>query len=280
MAEEWSRASTDDGQTFVFADEGEGPLVVLWHGYPDTPNNWGAAAKALNEAGFRTVRPWLRGYHPETVVEGRPYDAPAISRDPIALLDALGADDAIIVGHDWGAALTYGAATVAPERVRAIVTVAIPHTSLLPRDPGTVWGARHFFALKMPWAEAATRRGNFAYLDTLYKRWAPNWAGPVRDQALAHVKECFADESNLRGATDYYRGLSFKPIPELSKVPAVRGLVVGGTVDVAPPEPFVKTGELLADGSESLIVDGAGHWPHREGEDEFTKALLRFVGGL
>lgn len=277
MAQEWSRATTDDGQTFVYADEGEGPLVVLLHGYPDTPFGWASAASVLSGAGFRTVRPWLRGYHPDTVVEGRPYDALTIARDPAALLDAIGADNAILVGHDWGAAITWGAATVTPERFRAIVPVAIPHNSLLPRSLGTLFGARHFFALKMPGADSAVRRRNFAYLDRLYSRWAPDWSGPDRDRALADVKEAFADEAALKGAGDYYRALSFKPIPEYEKLPDVRGLVVGGTEDIVPPGPFIKSAERLADGSKSLIIEGAGHWPHREGEAEFNEALLAFV---
>ncbi len=62
--------------------------------------------------------------------------------------------------------------------------------------------------------------------------------------------------------------------------PAVRGLVVGGTVDIVKLEIFEQTPELLGPGSESLIVGGAGHWPHREGEDDFIAALLSFLGRL
>ncbi|MGI8462405.1 MAG: alpha/beta fold hydrolase [Solirubrobacterales bacterium] len=280
MTEQWSRAATADGQQFVFADEGDGPLVILLHGYPDTPHGWERSAAALAEAGFRAVRPWLRGYHPDTLVEGRGYDALTIAGDPVALLDALGEEQAILVGHDWGAALTYGAATIAPDRVRAIVPIAIPHPTQLPRDPATLWGARHFLALKMPWAEAAVRRGDFHYVETLYSRWAPNWSGPEREQCIANAKACFAEPSSLSGSLDYYRSLAPKPPAEFLTPPAVRGLVVGGTVDIVKPEIFEQTPELLGPGSESLIVGGAGHWPHREGEDEFIAALLSFLGRL
>ena len=133
-------------------------------------------------------RPWLRGYHPETIVESRPYDLVTIGSDPIAFLDALGEREAILVGHDWGAAIVYGAATLHPDRVRAIVPIAIPHPALLPRNPSTLWGARHFLALKMPWAEGAVRRADFAYLERLYRRWSPSWAGAARDRSLAASK--------------------------------------------------------------------------------------------
>lgn len=280
MSLEFSRASAADGQKFVFADEGSGPLVILLHGFPDTPYGWDRIAPALAAAGYRVVRPWLHGYHPETIIEGRGYDALAIAADPIALLDALGEKEAILVGHDWGAGITYGAAALAPERWRAIVPIAIPHPRLLPRSPQMLWKARHFFALKMPWAEAAARRGDFGYVDTLYKRWAPSWSGEGRDHSLAEVKRCFTDERSFSGALDYYRAWKPKLEPELAKPPAVRCLVVGGTDDIPPASTFEQTAEIMGPGSEALIVDGAGHWPHREDEDGFIAALIRFCGEI
>ncbi|MGH2925975.1 MAG: alpha/beta hydrolase [Solirubrobacterales bacterium] len=278
MADQWTRVAADDGRVFVFADSGQGPLIVLLHGFPDTPSGWERIAAGLADAGYRAVRPWLRGYHPDTIVEGRPYDAVTVGSDPIAFLDALGERDAILVGHDWGASIVYSAATLHPDRVRAIVPVGIPHPSLLPRDPSTLWAARHFLSLKMPWAERAVRRGDFAYLDTLYRRWAPNWIGEARDRSLADVKRAFADQRSLSGALGYYRALSMRPAPELARPPAIRGLVVGGTTDILDPELYRRTAGLLGAGSDTLIVEGAGHWPHREGEDEFLARLIEFAG--
>jgi pimeloyl-ACP methyl ester carboxylesterase len=250
---------------------------VFLHGFPDTPHGWDRIATAVAAAGYRTIRPWLRGYHPDTLVAGRGYDAMTTAHDPVELLDALGVDRAVLVGHDWGAAVTYGASSVAPERFRAIVPIAIPHPSLLPRDPGTLLAARHFAGFKMPWAEAMTRRHDFGYLDTLYKRWAPNWSGPQKDECLRNVKQCFREPTSLTGAIAYYRALSPKAPRELARPADVRALVVGGTDDIVPAELFAKTAERLADGSESLVVEGAGHWPHREGEDEFTAKLISFL---
>jgi pimeloyl-ACP methyl ester carboxylesterase len=278
MAQEWSRIAADDGQGFVFAETGEGPLVILLHGFPDTPHGWERIAAGLADAGYRAVRPWLRGYHPDTIVEGRGYDPVTIGSDPIAFLDALGEREAILVGHDWGASMVYGAATLHPDRVRAIVPIGIPHPSLLPRDPRTLWAARHFLSLKMPWAERTVRRADFAYLDTLYGRWAPNWAGPARERSLADAKDAFSDERSLSGALDYYRALSPRTPPELARPPSARGLVVGGTTDILDPDLYERTVSLLGVGSDSLIVEGAGHWPHREDEEAFLTRLISFVG--
>jgi pimeloyl-ACP methyl ester carboxylesterase len=274
---DWSGATAPSGQRFVFAESGDGPLVVFLHGFPDTPHGWDRIATAVAAAGYRTIRPWLRGYHPDTLVAGRGYDPLTTAHDPVDLLDALGVDRAVLVGHDWGAGVTYGASSVAPERFRAIVPIAIPHPSLLPRDPGTLWAARHFAGFKMPWAEAMTRRNDFAYLDTLYKRWAPNWDGPLRDESLRGVKECFREPTSLTGAIAYYRALSARMPRELARPADVRALVVGGTEDIVPGELFAKTAERMADGSESFVIERAGHWPHREGEDEFIAKLISFL---
>ena len=274
---DWSRATAASGQRFVFRESGEGPAVVFLHGFPDTPHGWDRIATAVAAAGYRTVRPWLRGYHPDTLVAGRGYDPVTTAYDPVELLDALDIDRATLVGHDWGAGVTYGAASVAPERFRAVVPIAIPHPSLLPRDPGTLWAARHFAGFKMPWAEAMTRRNDFGYLDTLYKRWAPNWGGPLRDECLRNVKQCFREPTSLNGAIAYYRALSPKTPRELARPADVRALVVGGTDDIVPAELFGKTAERMADGSESFLVDGAGHWPHREAEDQFIAKLISFL---
>ena len=276
--DEWQRAQNDDGQTFVFADEGEGPLVVLLHGFPDTPHGWAPAAKALNAAGYRTVRPWLRGYHPETLVPGRGYDEISTAHDAIGLLDALGERRALIVGHDWGALIAYAAANLEPERLIAIVAVGLPHFSLFPRNAGLAWGARHFFVHRIPGIERFVRRNEFAYLDHLYSRWAPAWRGAARDACLTEAKRCFSDPRNLSGALDYYRGFSLNPPAAIAEPPKARGLVVGGTTD--SPGPLYKATAAEMGDAEALICEGSGHWPHREAEATFHEALISFAGGL
>jgi pimeloyl-ACP methyl ester carboxylesterase len=279
MADEWSRAEGGDGQAFVFAEAGEGPPVLLMHGFPDTPHGWERIAAAVAESGRRAVRPWLRGYHPETIVPGRPYDVVTLGRDPLALLDALGERDAVLVGHDWGAVLAYSAATQAPERVRAIVPIAFPHPADLPRNPATLWDARHFVGLNMPLAERRVRRSGFAYFDRVYRRWAPAWRGPERDASLAAAKRALSDPRTLHEALSYYRAARQRPSPDLRRHPPVPGLVVAGTTDLDPGV-YRGTAERLAAGSDCLIAEGAGHWPHREREDEFIARLLSYLRGV
>jgi pimeloyl-ACP methyl ester carboxylesterase len=268
------------GQPFVVSQRGEGPDIVLVHGFPDTPHSYEALQDALVAAGWRVTVPWLRGYHLATIVPGRPYDFETIGRDGLALLDAIGAQQAVFVGHDWGALMAFVLATLAPERVRGLVTIAIPHPSLLQRSPASLYRARHFLALKLPWAQASTRRGDFAYLDRLYARWAPNWSGPAREQSLAEVKRALAEPAALKGAIDYYRALPLGGSKLLEHAPAVPNLAVGGTADLVPAELYRASAELFPAPSRALIVEGAGHWPHREDEAAVVPEIVRFAAEL
>jgi pimeloyl-ACP methyl ester carboxylesterase len=271
------RSAAVDGQSFLFTDSGSGPPVVLFHGFPDTPAGWSGTRGALNGAGYRTIVPYLRGYRPETLVPGRGYGGREIGEDAICLLDAIGIDRAVLVGHDWGASVVYRAAALAPERVRAICGVAIPHPRLLKPSPALAWRARHFLTLRLPTGKWLASRHDFAYIDTLIGRWAPNWSGPERDDCLREVKRCFADPRVLDAALAYYREASRREeVPRLSQ-PA---LIVGGTDDIIDEEAFTRSPEAFDGPCDVLMVDGAGHWPHREAGATFDRRLLAFLADL
>lgn len=268
-------------QSHVVSQTGDGPDVVLLHGFPDTPPSWTELERALVAAGWRVTVPWLRGYHPDTIVPGRPFDAETLGHDALALMDAIGAQRAVLVGHDWGALIAYSAAALAPERIGAIVAIAIPHPSVLKRTPASLWAVRHFFALKLPRAADRVRRHDFAYLDELYTRWAPDWSGAEREQSLERVKQAFASPQVLEGALDYYRAIPLAGRPALlDRTPAVPGLIVGANHDLVAPELFEQTAALMPSPSRALIVDGAGHWPHRERADIVLGETVEFLSGL
>ena len=148
------------------------------------------------------------------------------------------------------------------------------------RTPASLWAVRHFFALKLPRAAERVRRHDFAYLDELYSRWAPDWSGPERDASLERVKQAFASPPALEGALDYYRAIPLATRPAvLERPPGVPGLIVGATRDLVSPELFEQTAALMP-ASRALIVDGAGHWPHRERPDVVLAETLAFLSGL
>ena len=278
---------TRNGQTWRYHEAGQGRPVVIFHGFPDTPSSYASIARALNEAGYRTILPYLRGYHADTILPGRGYDALSVAEDAIGLLDALDLESAVLVGHDWGATVVYGAAALAPERVNAIVPIALPHPKTLkPKNAlqaaGLLVMSRHFIYFQMPWCEARTRRNDFAYIEKLYRRWAPSWKGPERDAALASAKEAFSDPVVLKGAIDWYRAMFAKtdrPLDRLGGPLATRGLMVAGGKDFGGHlGPYKKSQRLFEKGAEVLVMPEAGHWPHREDEPKFKDALIRFLG--
>lgn len=287
VAESEFQNATLDGQTWRYHDAGQGHPVVLFHGFPDTPHSYGAIAQTLNQAGYRTILPYLRGYHPDTIVPRRGYDPMSVAEDAIGLLDVLQIESAVLVGHDWGATLVYAAAAHAPKRVNAIVPIAIPHPKTLkPKNAlqaaGALFLARHFLYFQMPWCEAGTRRNDFAYVDTIYRRWAPRWTGAERDAAAARAKQAFSDPTVLTGAIDWYRAIFKKPerpLRAMGKPLQTRGLMVAGGKDFGGHlGPYKKSQALFEEGAEILVMPDAGHWPHREDEPKFTDALIRFLG--
>jgi pimeloyl-ACP methyl ester carboxylesterase len=273
------RSAESRGRRFVYGESGppDGAPVVLFHGFPDTPSGWAPAAELLGGAGHRTIVPFLRGYHRDTIVPGRRYTGKELGGDAIELLDALGLERAVLVGHDWGSAVVFQAAALAPERVRALVSVAIPHPREISRSPALLWRARHFITLRLPSGPWLARRHDFAYLDVLMRRWAPRWSGPERDATLAEVKRCFSDPAVLDAALGYYRDTRPGGEPRELPMPA---MIVGGTTDIVEVEAFEKSADWLRGPHEIVIADGAGHWPHREAADLFHERLLAFLAAL
>jgi pimeloyl-ACP methyl ester carboxylesterase len=265
------------GRRHVVSTTGQGPDVVLVHGFPDTPYSWRDLVPPLVGAGWRVSVPWLRGYHPDTIVPGRGYDPESTGQDVLDLLDALDAPRGVVVGHDWGALMAYASASMAPERIPAIVTLGIPHPTELPRTPQGLWAGRHFFRHKLPGAVRACRRHDFARLDKLYRRWSPSWTGPERDRTLHDAKQALSAPGTLEAALGYYRDVPLSGAPVIEHVPQVPGLIVGGTEDGGDPPAYGRTADQMPPPSRAVVVEGTGHWPHREAPDRVMPELLAFL---
>ena len=121
----------NDGLTFHALSEGDGPLVLCLHGFPDCPHTFAPQMQAIANAGFRAVAPWMRGYHPDTIPEDQCYQTAALAKDMISLIDALEYDTAILYGHDWGTATANLATVLNAQRVTKLITSAVPYGSAL-----------------------------------------------------------------------------------------------------------------------------------------------------
>jgi pimeloyl-ACP methyl ester carboxylesterase len=259
------------GLRFACLEEGTGPLVLLLHGFPDTAHTWDDVRPRIAAKGYRAVSPFTRGYHP-TQIPAADADAKKLATDALALIEALGERSAIVIGHDWGAAAAYGAASLAPERVSKLFVLAIPHPATLLPTPSKVWGVRHFFAYKLPGATARFASHDFAALRSIYARWSPAWT--PGDGEFTAVKECFAHPGSLDAAFGYYRALRFRPPPFLAKPIGVDTVVFAGLHDpLATPADYRRAAKMFTGRYVVEEVPG-GHFLHREHPEVFAERLL------
>jgi len=121
------RVVETNGIRLHVAEQGEGPLVLLCHGFPESWYSWRHQLRALADAGFRAVAPDMRGYgQSEAPAEIERYTLLHLVGDMVGLLDALGAPTAVIAGHDWGAPVAWHAALLRPDRFRAVIGLSVP----------------------------------------------------------------------------------------------------------------------------------------------------------
>jgi pimeloyl-ACP methyl ester carboxylesterase len=279
-----------NGLEFSCFEDGptEGPLALCLHGFPDSAHTWRFLLPELAGAGFHAVAPFLRGYAPSEIPADGRYQVGALGRDANALHQALGGgDDAIIIGHDWGALTTYAAVAHQPGRWRRAVTAAVPPTASIGMSLFTYAQLRcswYMFFFLSPLAEMALPLDDFSFIDGLWSDWSPGY-----DAAwdVARVKESIGSPEHMAAAIGYYRALyDLGPVdPELAEeqsaalMPTPRPtLYLHGRDDgcmllssIGDPLDF------LAEGSEVEIVDGTGHFLHVERPDVVNRRILEFL---
>jgi pimeloyl-ACP methyl ester carboxylesterase len=264
-----------NGLRFAYLEQGSGPLVLLVHGFPDTAHTWDRVMPALAAAGYRAVAPFTRGYHPTAIPTTPAYDNDALARDQLALIEALGGGQpAIVVGHDWGASAAYSAATLAPERIRLLVTLAVPHPAAMKPTPMALWNLRHFFVLRRKSAAKTLAANDFAYLDKLVRRWSPSWQVP--DGETAHVKRAFAQPGSAEAACAYYAALSARLPQSLRTRITVPAVAFAGEHDIVKPRVYERARHRFTASYEVVQVPG-GHFMHREHPESFTTELVRVL---
>ena len=263
-----------NGLRFAAHSWGEGPLVLLLHGFPDTARTWDVIGPAIAKAGYRVVAPYLRGYAPSGLPP-RDCDARTLGEDIVALVGALGETEARVIGHDWGAEAAYAAVALAPERFTRLVTIAIPPRAAITITPALFWALRHFIAFKLPGAEARFAANDFAMVEELCRRWSPTWKFTTRD--LEHVKNAFAAPGVVHAALGYYRAAKFGTPAFLRTPITVRALAIAGADDPGvSPRVFEAVRGHYRAGYEVATVRG-GHFCHRESPEACIAAIVPFL---
>ena len=137
------RVVETNGIRMHIAECGEGPLVVLCHGFPESWYSWRHQLQALAEAGFHGVAPDMRGYgQTDRPKEIDQYTLLHLVGDIVGLLDALGAESAVIAGHDWGAPVAWHSALLRPDRFRGVIGLSVPFIPRRPARPTTLMPQR------------------------------------------------------------------------------------------------------------------------------------------
>lgn len=206
------RFDSFDGTSIAFlADDSIGdrsrPLALCAHGFPDSPHTWRHLLPRLSAAGYRVVAPFLRGYAPSEVPADGCVQTAASSADLIALHEHLGGDErAVLIGHDWGAPIVYGAASHDPSRWAKVVGMAVPPGNALGAafltDPVQLKRSWYMFFFQHPLADLVVPADDLAFIDMIWNDWSPGYDA---SDDLPHVKAALRDPAHLAAAIGYYR---------------------------------------------------------------------------
>lgn len=292
------------------------PVVLLAHGFPELAFSWRHQIPMLADAGFHVLAPDQRGYggssRPEPIAA---YDIAALTADLVGLLDDVGAQRAVWVGHDWGAPVAWGAAQLHPDRVAGVAGLSVPPVPR-PRVPPTralrtIFGDKFFYmlyfqqpgvadaeldsdpartirrmigGLRPPADSAAAARlvepGELGFIERLPEPAAlPDWISA--DEVSHYIAEF--TRTGFTGGLNWYRNLDRNweimadPVAATITVPA---LFIGGTED--PVLRFTRrdrAAEVVTGPYREVMIEGAGHWLQQERPDEVNAALLDFLAG-
>jgi len=257
------------------------PLMLLVHGFPDTPHSFHHQLKFFSDRGFRVVAPWLRGYAPSAPAADGNYSAPALGMDLLQIMDSLDYTQAVVIGHDWGAGAAYAAAITAPERVSHLITCAVPYGPRLMQAMAINGDQQrrswYVFFFQTALAEQAVKANDYALIKRLWQEWAgPDWEAD--ETTLAAVLDCFNQPGSIEAALQYYRQTFATPPPAQYLPIASPALYVHGELDgcigveLAQPDPA-----MYSAGCDYHQVAGAGHFVHLEKPDEFNQRVAAFV---
>lgn len=285
-----ARFVTANGLRFAYLEAGpsDGPLALCLHGFPDHALTWRHLLPRLGDAGFHAVAPWTRGYAPTDLAPDGRYDIDTLAADANALHAAFRAGpDAVLVGHDWGAATAYRAAAQQPERWRRVVTMAVPPDPAMERavtNPRQLRRSWYMGFFQLPGAARVVRRDDFALIDRLWADWSPGYRRQPED--LDALWSTLRSPGVVEAALAYYRhtlrsapGQRVRGYDPRDGVPPQPTLYLHAVGDRCLGIEVARDGAReLAAGSRFVEVEGAGHFLHLEQPERVADEVLAFVG--
>lgn len=309
-----------NGIQMRIAEMGEGPLVILVHGWPESWYSWRHQMRALADAGYHAVAPDMRGYgktdKPRAVED---YDIKQLSADLAGLVDALGEETAILIGHDWGSIVTWNSMLLHPEKFTALAAMSVPYNDRSPVSPIDAMRARYqdnfFYILYFQEWNVAEREFDAdprGILSRLYaspdtprepptitnpKRSAGGWIGRMGkpEELPAWLSQNDLDyyvsafkEAGFRGGINYYRNFhrNWEITSELANATIERPVVF-----IAGEEDTVIGGATAKQLSERMkphvpglrnvhLIPETGHWVQQEQPEKTNQFILDFLDSI
>ena len=260
----------------------DAPLVVLLHGFPEFWYSWRYQLTALGDAGYRVVAPDLRGYgRTDKPIGIDAYQIETLADDVAGLIRALGAEQASIVGHDWGGMVAWWHSMRHPKQVRTLSILNCPHPGLQPRmmsDPAQLRRSGYMLFFQLPRIpERRIRHNDHAYIRAML-RSDPTTPGAFTDEDVQQYVEAL-DPASTTAALNYYRAYmrrggelqqALRPIDHPTQV-------LWGTADrylgleyASPPTRWVWDVRVER-------LEGYSHWVQVDAAAEVNQRLLAFL---
>lgn len=284
------RAVTANGTRFHVAEMGDGPLVVLLHGFPQFWWSWRHQLVSLSEAGYRVVAADLRGYGGSDKPP-RGYDLVTLASDVAGLVRALGEANAVVIGHDWGGLLAWTMGVFHPKVVRRVVAVSIPHPLRLRgaalSDPrGQAWASRYAAGFQLPiMPERQLVREEAALVGRILRAWSgdPAWLDEATERTY---RQAMLIPGVAHCALEYYRWV-IRSIPRPDgwryarrmraaiRVPTLQ--LHGGFDRCVLPQTARGSGRYVEAPYRWRLIVGAGHFPHEETPRSFDAEVVGWL---
>ncbi len=273
-----------NGIRMHYVIQGEGPLVVLLHGFPEFWYSWRHQILFLAEQGYTVVAPDLRGYN-DSDKPRTGYDVPTLLRDIEGLIKGLGQEKAIIVGHDWGGALAWVFAMRYPQMTQRLIVLNAPHPWALMRELRTLkqlsksW---YIFFFQIPWLPEAILSYNHAEVigRAIYESAVQKSAFPPN--VLLKYQAAMSKPGAMTAALNYYRaafrrGAYTSTGGRTQTIIHVPTLLIWGEQDVALGINLTRNLEQWVPRIQVRRIPDSGHWVQQEQPDEVNNLMAAFL---
>jgi len=266
----------------VQAGPKSGAPVILLHGFPENWRCWIRQLPALVDAGCRVIVPDQRGYNLSDKPKGvKAYSVYKLVEDVIGLIDALDYEKVNLVGHDWGAVVSWVLANRYPERLHHLGILNVPHPAVmkrfLQRDLEQLRRSWYVFFFQLPWLPEAGMGAN-------------DWRGAIRalrgsgkihtftDEDIEKYKEAWSQPGAITAMINWYRAV-IRYQPPIPKDPRIRvpTLMMWGTKDFALSHRMARPSMDYCDEGNLIFFPDATHWAQRNAADEVNHYLVDFI---